>query len=65
MIKNSELISKLSNKQYYKTRNGKIFYNVSATIILKFINMFISFLMVPITLDYLDKVRYGLWAALS
>ena len=27
--------------------------------------MLISFIMVPITLSYLDKTRYGLWAALS
>ena len=59
------LFKKLKNKQFYKSRNGKIFYNVSASMVLKCINMLISFIMVPITLNYLDKTRYGLWAALS
>jgi len=59
------LLKKLKNKQFYKSRNGKVFYNVSASIVLKCINMLISFIIVPITLNYLDKTRYGLWAALS
>lgn len=59
------LVKKLTNKQFYRSRNGKIFYNVSASMVLKCTNMLISFIMVPITLNYLDKTRYGLWAALS
>ncbi len=42
-----------------------MFANLSASVIFKLINMAISFMMVPITLDYLDKSRYGLWAAIS
>lgn len=58
-------IRKITNIDFYRTRNGKIFANLSGSAIFKVINMIISFLMVPITLDYLDKTRYGLWAALS
>jgi len=46
-------------------RSRAILLNVSSSAILKIISMLISFMMVPITLTYLDKTRYGLWAALS
>ncbi len=61
----ASIARRLSSKSFYQTRNGKIFSNLSSSIVFKFVNMIISFLMVPITLDYLDKTRYGLWAALS
>jgi O-antigen/teichoic acid export membrane protein len=47
------------------TRTGKIAQNVLSSGAFKFLSILISFLMVPVTLDYLDKARYGLWAALS
>lgn len=56
---------KVSNREFYNTRNGKVFANLSGAAVFKVINMVISFFMVPVTLDYLDKTRYGLWAALS
>lgn len=59
------LLTRITGKEFYQTRNGKIFANLSSSIVFKFTNMLISFLMVPITLDYLDETRYGLWAALS
>lgn len=58
-------IQQLRDSDALKTRSGKIFSNVSLSLVLKFANMLISFVMVPITLGYLDKTRYGLWAALS
>lgn len=58
-------LRRLGLRDFYATRNGKIFANLSGAAVFKVINMVISFLMVPITLDYLDKTRYGLWAALS
>lgn len=64
-MKLNSVVKKLGSKSFYTTRNGKIFSNLSSSIVFKFINMIISFMMVPITLDYLDKTRYGLWAALS
>lgn len=60
-----ELINKLAHRSFYRSRNGKIFANLSLFLVFKMINMIISFFMVPITLNYLDKTRYGLWAALS
>jgi len=48
-----------------KSRSGQVLVNLSASIVFKMINMLISFFMVPITLGYLDKTRYGLWAAIS
>ncbi|PKN80254.1 MAG: hypothetical protein CVU48_02615 [Candidatus Cloacimonetes bacterium HGW-Cloacimonetes-1] len=64
-MKGKQYFDRLTSKEFYSTRNGKIFANLSSSIILKFINMLIGFVMVPITLNYLDKTRYGLWAALS
>ncbi len=48
-----------------KNRTEVIKANLYISMICKFIDMIISFIMVPITLTYLDTVRYGLWAALS
>lgn len=61
----TQVISKLVKKDYYKSRNGIIIANLSISVILKGINIIISLLMVPIALNYLEKTRYGLWAALS
>ena len=60
----SAITQKILNKNYYKSRNGKILANLSLSLILKYIDVFISFVVVTITLKYLDKTRYGLWAAL-
>ena len=61
---NSYSKSKLFKKKYYRTRNGKIFANLSLSVIFKYVNVIIGLIMVPITLNYLDKTRYGLWTAL-
>jgi len=61
---NSYRKSKLFKKEYYRTRNGKILANLSATIVLKYIDVLISFIVITVTLKYLDKTRYGLWAAI-
>jgi len=58
-------LNRFTQKEFYRSRNGKIFANLSGSLVFKLVNMAISFLMVPITLAYLDKTRYGLWAALS
>lgn len=49
----------------FGSRSGKIKKNLLISVICKFFSILISFVMVPITLDYLDATRYGLWAALS
>lgn len=46
-------------------RTSKAFLNILGLFGLKGINVLISFLLVPITLGYLDPVRYGLWITLS
>lgn len=57
-------IFRLFHKEYYKSRSGNIFANLSLSLIFKLINVIISIITVPITLNYLDKTRYGLWIAL-
>ena len=71
-IKAKEISSKLKNtakkltsREFYGTRDGIIVANLSGSIALKGVNMLISLMMVPITLNFLEKTRYGLWAALS
>lgn len=46
-------------------RTSKIARNALLSTILKMISVAISFIMVPIALNYLDRDGYGLWAALS
>jgi O-antigen/teichoic acid export membrane protein len=46
-----------------RTRN--IQKNVILSFVLKGVSIGISLLLVPLTLDYLDKERYGLWLTLS
>lgn len=48
-----------------KTRSGVIITNLFSSLVFKYLNIAVSFVMVPITIGYLDKTRYGLWAALS
>ena len=60
----SSILPKIFNKNYYRSRNGKIIANLSATIVLKYTDVLISLIVVTITLNYLDKTRYGLWTAL-
>jgi len=47
------------------SRTLNIQKNVLVSFILKGISIGINFLLVPLTLDYLDKERYGLWLTLS
>ena len=60
--------------QYYRlktllfnsnSRNALIVRNISLSSTIKVISIGISFIIVPITLSYLSKAEYGLWAALS
>ena len=46
-------------------RSLEVFKNAFFSSILKIISIGLSFVMVPLTLDYLSKTGYGLWAALS
>lgn len=55
---------KVANREFYKTRNGKVFANLTASIVFKYANLAINFIMIPLTLNYMNTVRYGLWIAL-
>lgn len=46
-------------------RTSIVLKNVTISAIFKLLSILLSFIMVPITLEYLNKARYGLWAALS
>lgn len=55
---------RVTDRDFYRTRNGKIFANLVSSVAFKYINLAINLAMVPLTLSYLDNVRYGLWMAL-
>lgn len=46
-------------------RSIKVKQNILASFVLKGISVIVSFLMVPITLNYLNVERYGIWLTLS
>lgn len=46
-------------------RSAKAYKNIIALFALKGVNIAIGFVMVPITLNYLDTTRYGIWITLS
>jgi len=39
--------------------------NIVASFVLKSLGIIVSLLLVPLTLDYLDKTRYGIWLTLT
>ena len=39
--------------------------NIAGTLILKGVSILISFLMVPLTIDFVDPTQYGIWLTLS
>jgi O-antigen/teichoic acid export membrane protein len=46
-------------------RSVKAYKNIAGLFTLKGINIAIGFVMVPLTLSYLDPTRYGIWITLS
>ena len=46
-------------------RSVKIKKNITALVFLKGISVIIAFLLVPMTLHYLNSVQYGIWLTLS
>lgn len=59
------MIKKIKQIYFGTGRTSIVIRNLSGSAILKMVNIVISFIMVPITLDYLTKAEYGLWTALS
>jgi O-antigen/teichoic acid export membrane protein len=47
-----------------KIRNKKIKSNISLSLILKIASMSLSFLVIPMTIDYLNTEQYGIWMTL-
>ena len=45
--------------------NGKLKKNIFLLIVIKGFSSFIGFIMVPITLNYLEPSKYGIWLTLS
>lgn len=57
------LIDTIKNKSSGLT--AKVAANLISSVAIKGINILISFITVPLTLNYLDNTRYGVWMALS
>ncbi|TDK42038.1 lipopolysaccharide biosynthesis protein [Algoriphagus formosus] len=49
----------------FNTRSGKILKNLSGMFVLKGLNVAVTFLLVPITLNILDDEKYGIWITIS
>lgn len=47
-----------------KNRNGNIKFNIIFSFILKFMGLGLSFLLVPLTIGYLNNEQYGIWLTL-
>ena len=58
--KNSTLMGKDSN-----ARTVRILHNIGGLFVLKGLGIGVRLLLVPITLNYLEPVKFGLWMALS
>lgn len=55
-------------KEYFKkgdTRSLSVKRNITASLFLKGINIIISLLVVPITINYINTTQYGIWMTLS
>jgi len=60
------LINYINNKLFKgHERSVKANKNIMASFIIKGLSIIVGFLMVRVTLDYLDQTRYGIWLTLS
>ncbi len=55
----------LKNSSGESSRSEKVKKNIFLSFILQFISIGTNFLLVPLTLHYLDTERYGIWLTLS
>lgn len=46
-------------------RSLRVKRNIIGLIIIRFVNIAVSFLLVPLTIHYVDKTQYGIWLTLS
>jgi O-antigen/teichoic acid export membrane protein len=56
-------ISDFLNKGHKRSQLAK--KNILASIIIKGINIAIGLTLVPLTIDYLNPTKYGIWITLS
>jgi O-antigen/teichoic acid export membrane protein len=47
------------------TRTAKVLKNIFITVILRGVNILISFLLIPMTIGYINKEQYGIWLTLT
>ena len=53
------------NRYNIGERNVKIYSNIFSTFFYKGFSILISLILVPLTLHYVDNIRYGIWITLS
>jgi O-antigen/teichoic acid export membrane protein len=58
-------INPISHFRQLNKRSAKAYKNILGLFSLKGINIAIGFVMVPLTLNYLDSTRYGIWLTLA
>lgn len=58
-----QILTRLINSGH--KRSVKARKNILASIIIKGLSILIGFVLVPITLNYLDQTRYGIWITIS
>ena len=56
------LFSRFSNTS---VRTQGVIKNIGLSFVAKIISVFCSLLIVPLTIDYIDEVKYGIWLSLS
>ena len=60
-----KIVALLKNPIGESSRSEKINKNILISFVLQFISIGTNFLLVPLTLHYLDTERYGIWLTLS
>ncbi|HNR16309.1 MAG TPA: lipopolysaccharide biosynthesis protein [Chitinophagaceae bacterium] len=63
LAKYTSYINNLINKGHSRSVRTK--KNIILAVIVKGLSILVSLLMVPLTLDYLDSTKYGIWLTLS
>ena len=61
-IKANNLLVKLGVNH---NRTKRAYLNITGSFLIKGLSILISFILVPLTLDYIDPIRYGIWITLS
>ncbi len=62
-IKNSSYIANLLNRS--NERSANVIKNILASFVIKGVSIAVSFLLVPLTIGYVNTTQYGIWLTLS